>query len=436
MAEPGTVPLRSPGTPVRQLRLEVVEGPDAGAAFTTDGETATIGAAEGNDLQLSDPTVSRFHFELRRRGAQVEVRDLGSTNGTQVGPATVHSSVVRIPPGTAVTAGQSRVRVDDGEVVMVERGPSAIGGIHGRAPAMRRLLETVARMATRDAPVLITGESGTGKELIARALHEQGPRAEEPFVTVDCGAVPPSLFSSELFGHERGAFTGADRQSAGAFERASSGTLFLDEIGELPGELQSTLLGVLERRCFRRVGGNEELQTDARVVAATNRDLRADVNQGAFRLDLYYRLAVVDLHVPPLRERPEDIAVLVEQLLRDEGYEGAVEDVLSEETMEAFRKHHWPGNVRELRNAVRRTLTLGSVPELSPRAAGQDGGDSMEAVLSLPYRQARRVLTDEFEQRYLRHLLDRTHGNIRAAAREGQMDRSYLIELLKRHGLA
>jgi DNA-binding NtrC family response regulator len=302
---------------------------------------------------------------------------------------------------------------------------------------MRRLMAQLVRAARSDVPVLLHGESGTGKELIARAVHDASGRASKPFVTVDCGVLSPGLVASELFGHEKGAFTGADKRHVGVFERAHGGTLFLDEIGELPASLQTALLGVLERRRFRRLGGTEDLATDVRVVSATHRDLRAEVNANTFRLDLFYRLAVVRLEVPALRERPDDVPVLVEHFLRQAGYAGAVEALLPPSLMASLQAHRWPGNVRELRNYVEALLAMGEplpleAREGEPKAAG---GQAPGAPPESSYKEARQAVLEAFEVRFLQALMERTGGNVSQAARIAQMDRSYLIELLQRHGL-
>jgi DNA-binding NtrC family response regulator len=283
--------------------------------------------------------------------------------------------------------------------------------------------------------VLLVGESGTGKELIARALHTQSSRADGPFVTVDCGALSPALVASELFGHEKGAFTGAAGRHDGAFSRADGGTLFLDEIGELPTALQAALLGALERKRIRRVGGRDEIPIDVRVVSATHRDLRAEVNAGTFRLDLYYRLAVVVLQVPALRERREDVPLLVEHFLREAGVEGGVAEVVPPDTMDALAAHAWPGNVRELRNFVEATLVMGEAPPLMGAPSGPEGGDVIEHALVLGYKEARARVLDAFERRYCEPLLERAEGNVSRAARDARMDRTYLIKLLSKHGL-
>jgi DNA-binding NtrC family response regulator len=439
MTHEGTLPIRRGGLPVRQIRVEVTSGTDQGTVVQAEADDVglTIGTAPGNTLVLHDNTVSRYHVEIGRRGGRIVLRDLGSTNGVRIGAVFVRDAAVELTSGAELTLGSTGLRVSDGQVVLLEHGPDSLGDLLGRAPASHRLFATITRVARSDVSVLVLGESGTGKELVARAIHEGSARAEHPFVTVDCGALTPTLFASELFGHERGAFTGAERRHVGAFERAHRGTLFLDEIGELPRELQVALLGVLERGRLKRVGGGEEIPIDVRVVSATHRDLRAEVNAGSFRLDLFYRLAVVLLSVPPLRERTPDIPVLVEHFLRSAGHAGPIEEVFSKSALESLIAYAFPGNVRELKNIVLGRLALGEDSALAPTGtsrAGEAGEDAVARAVALPYREARQLVSDEFEKRYLSHLLERTGGNIRAASREANMNRSYLMELLRKHG--
>jgi DNA-binding NtrC family response regulator len=428
-----TTPHGSPGLPIQALCVTVLDGPDAGRSHRATNDTLTIGTADGNDLVLTDDSVSRYHVELARGRLGVRITDCGSTNGTIVGGITVTTG--EAPAGTVLQLGRTKLKVTDGDEVTVElHRESSLAGLVGASPAMRRLMSEVKRAANSDVSVLVVGESGTGKELVARALHDLGPRAARPFVAVDCGAIAPSLVASELFGHERGAFTGADQQHVGAFERAHGGTLFLDEIGELPLALQANLLGALERRKLRRLGGRTDVPIDVRVVSATNRDVRGDVNSGAFRLDLYYRLAVVTLRLPPLRERTQDIELLVEHFLRDAGRDGPIDDVISPSTMRSLTSHHWPGNVRELRNLIEATLAMGEPPALAA-VEPSDPSDPIGSLLDLPYRAAREQLLHGFEARYLKALLDRANGNVSRAAREAQMNRSHLLEMLQRHRL-
>ena len=427
-----TTPDPRRGLPIRTLCVQVLDGPDAGVVHRAREDKLAVGTANGNDVVLTDDSVSRYHLELSRGRWGVRVADCGSTNGTLIHGLQI--GAVEAPAGTVIQVGRTRLKITDGDEVTLDvHDRDALAGLRGRAPAMRRLMSEVERAARSEVSVLVVGESGTGKELVARALHDLGRRAERPFVAVDCGALAPSLVASELFGHERGAFTGADHQHIGAFERASGGTLFLDEIGELPLALQASLLGALERRRIRRLGGRADLAIDVRVVSATNRDVRGDVNSGAFRLDLYYRLAVVTLRLPPLRERSEDIELLVEHFLRECGHDGPIDELISPATLRALATHHWPGNVRELRNLIEATLAMGEPPALDP--APGDPGDPIAAVLGLPYRAARDQLLHQFEARYLPALLARAEGNVSRAARTAQMNRSHLLELLQRHHL-
>ena len=402
-----------------------------------EGEQGTVGSATGNDLVVADETVSGCHARLTASNRGIVVEDFGSTNGTLVNGVRIERAIVQ--PRSVLTLGRKQVEVLGGRPATVElHDEDRLGDLRGRTPSMRRLMRDLRRVAPGTASVLLIGESGTGKELLARAVHDGSPRAANRFVTVDCGSLTPSLVASELFGHEQGAFTGANRTKVGAFEHADGGTLFLDEIGELPSELQSSLLGALERNRFTRVGGRAEIEVDVRVVAATNRDLRSDVNAGSFRLDLYYRLAVVTLEVPPLRDRAADIPLLLEHFIREEGLTGPVDAVVPEETLQMLKRHRWPGNVRELKNFVRATIALGEPVAIrdDPPSGAESARSAHYALLSkLPYGEARSALLGEFEAVYVKSLLERTQGNVARAAREGEMARSHLNELLRRHNL-
>jgi DNA-binding NtrC family response regulator len=414
---------------VKSLVAQVLEGPDAG--HSAAGDIVTVGTADGSALRLSDPAVSRFHVELRAAAGGISVVDHGSTNGTFAGGIRIERGIV--PAGTVLRLGGSTVRVGDAQPAEVEMfGDDSLAGLVGRTPVMRRVMAQLAKAAASDVSVLVTGESGTGKELAARALHDLGPRRGGPFVTVDCGSLPPTLLASELFGHERGAFTGADRAHVGAFEAANGGTVFLDEIGELQPAVQATLLGVLERRRLRRLGSRNEIAVDVRVVAATHRDLRAEVNRNGFRLDLYYRLAVVTLALPALRERPDDVPLLVEHFLRDAGWDQPVATLISAPAMDALSKLHFAGNVRELRNLVEAAVAMGEAPSVGEAMRAPAHGDvaQLPIDLALPYKDARALLTTAFEERYVDALLERANGNVSAAARAAQMTRSHLNELI------
>jgi transcriptional regulator with PAS, ATPase and Fis domain len=289
------------------------------------------------------------------------------------------------------------------------------------------------RVAAADSTVLIEGETGTGKEVAAESLHRESPRRDGPLIVVDCGAIPADLLESELFGHEKGAFTGAVVGREGAFEAASKGTIFLDEIGEIAPALQPKLLRVLERREVKRVGSNRYQPVDVRVLAATNRNLLAEVNEGRFRSDLYYRLAVVQVRLPTLRERAEDIPLLVEHILSSLGAAERPEaaQLRTREFLAELQQHAWPGNVRELRNYVERCLTLRESAPLA--AAPMDGAAVFDSTR--PLREARESWTRTFERRYLQEVLDRAGGNVSAAARAAGVDRIHFYRLLWRHGI-
>ncbi len=417
---------------VETLRVTVAAGPDAGLSAESSGRLS-IGTADGNDLILSDCTVSRYHAEFQPTPEGVRVRDLGSTNGTHCGAVKIAVAVV--PFGSQIRFGESTIRIDGAEQQNIEVfNGSSLAGIVGRSVAMRRLMAHVQRAAGTTVSVLLVGESGTGKEVIARAIHDIGARCDKPYVVVDCGSLAPNLISSELFGHERGAFTGADRQHIGAFERASGGTLFLDEVGELPPELQVNLLGVLERQRFRRVGGTSEINVDVRIIAATNRDLRSEVNANRFRLDLYYRLAVVRMSIPPLRERIDDIEILAEHFAARLGEERSFEELFPGSLADVVRGHPWPGNVRELRNIVEATVAMGSPPAFEEAQSDSSTG-SFGPHLKQPFKEAKRALIESFERTYLTRVLSESDGNVSAASRRAGLDRSHFFSLIRKHGL-
>jgi transcriptional regulator with GAF, ATPase, and Fis domain len=302
---------------------------------------------------------------------------------------------------------------------------------------MRRLFALLERVARSDATVLIEGESGTGKELVATEIMQRSSRADKPFVVVDCGAISPNLVESELFGHVRGAFTGADRDRRGAFEAADGGTVFLDEIGELPLELQPKLLRALEAREIRRVGETKARRVNVRVISATNRDLEREVNKTRFREDLYFRLAVVGVRVPPLRERLDDLVILVRTFLQQLGVPEE-EKLFGPQTLAEMGKHDWPGNVRELRNYVERSVVLQSASQTLRRGAGgvsTSHGPVNGIDLSVPFRLSKDAVIDSFERSYLSQLLEAAGGNMSKAARMAGMDRMYLHRLVQKHGL-
>jgi len=359
--------------------------------------------------------------------------DLKSRNGTIVDEVPVFSAPLR--DGAMIAIGTSRLRfqLESDHVTIPLATSERFGRMVGRAPASRAVMAQLARVAQSDATVLLEGETGTGKEIAADSLHGASPRRDAPMLVVDCGAVPPDLLESELFGHERGAFTGADARRLGIFEAANGGTVFLDEIGEMPLALQPKLLRVLDSREVKRVGDTAYQPVDVRVIAATNRDLRAEVNAQRFRSDLYYRLAVVQIRLPPLRERPQDVPLLVDAILDDLGMSDhpLAATLRNEETRAQLAAHTWPGNVRELRNYVERCIAMSAA---LPPAGGSPMEPTAEGEL-LPLKTARDRAVRAFEHVYLSNLLARHDGNVSAAARAAGVDRIHFYRLLWKHGL-
>jgi DNA-binding NtrC family response regulator len=470
------------GLAVGRVRLQVLEGPEAGREVSSAEEALTVGSAPGNTLQLSgDATVSRFHAELTRTPDGYRLRDLGSTNGTRVDHVRVADALV--PDGATLTFGASAVRFSlaEGRDVLPLHPEGRFGRLVGQSVPMRALFAQLSRLAATDATVLVEGESGTGKELVAEALHAHSPRAGRPFVVVDCGAIPSELVESELFGHEKGAFTGATHERRGAFEAAHGGTLFLDEIGELPLAVQPKLLRALERRQVKRVGSDAHRTVDVRFVAATHRDLREAVNRGQFREDLYFRLAVGMVHVPPLRARTSELPLLLHHLwdetFRTLGLPPRPYTPPGQETLRQLAALPWRGNVRELRNFVERSVALSGALDGSlaagprPAAAEPPPASAAPAPASPPaptaataattattatatatttaatapagpavrvdltYREAKEAWLEHFEQTYLRERLERAGGNVSQMAREAEVDRAHVIKLLRKHAV-
>ncbi len=309
----------------------------------------------------------------------------------------------------------------------------------GASPPMRKVFETIEQIADLDVDVLVHGETGTGKELVARSIHRRSRRAEHPFVPVDCGAIPENLLESEFFGHERGAFTGADMRRVGLLEFAHRGTFFLDELGELPQNLQAKLLRTLQERKIRRIGGREEISVDLRVVAATSRNLEEMIRQGLFREDLYYRINVVRIELPPLRERGDDIGLLAERLVIRYGKEMNKRVTgITPEAFQVLRQYNWPGNVRELQNVLRRSIALAKehliglndLPDALIISAGERGSEGPAGFFQL-----RDIEVSRFERLYLASLLKRHRGNVKTAAAEAKVPRGTLYRLMKNHDL-
>jgi len=403
---------------------------------TVDSDRVRIGSHPSNDLVLQDPSVSRFHVQLSRRADGWIIKDIDSTNGTLVRGIRVGEA--QLPPGEVVLdLGDSRVRVEEGGLggdVDLLAQPT-FGELFGRSVLMRKLFAILERVAVHDTNVLIEGESGTGKELVATEIVRRSPRARKPLVVVDCGAISPTLIESELFGHVRGAFTGADRDRTGAFEAARGGTVFLDEIGELPLDMQPKLLRALEAREVRKLGETQARKVDVRVVAATNRMLEREVNEGRFREDLYFRLSVVTVRVPPLRERPEDIELLVQAFLGTLDAQASAH-LFTPELLAQLARHPWPGNVRELRNFIERAIVFQSAEAPLPVShKPREAREPAAADISLSFKDAKERVVAEFERAYLAAILEWAGGNISRAARKGNMDRMHLHRLAQHYGL-
>ncbi|MFO0726129.1 MAG: sigma 54-interacting transcriptional regulator [Myxococcota bacterium] len=447
--EPGSTRVLKDGRPIAQrlrgMRLLLRLPGGVEDAYEFSQPSLRIGAHPANDLVIPEQGVSRIHCEITADEHGFRLRDLGSTNGTFVDGLRANDIYLRSQAHVAIGLAELvfEPAAKDEEIPLSDR--QEFGGLVGTSVAMRALFSTLETVAGTEATVLIQGESGTGKELIAEAIHGASPRAQGPFVVFDCGAVSANLLESELFGHERGAFTGAAQAHEGCLEAADGGTLFLDEIGELPLELQPKLLRAVERKEVRRLGATSTKKVDVRIVAATNRDLAAEVNRGAFREDLYYRLAVVRLTSPPLRERTEDIPLLVEHflrgLLRTEAEAQQALHGIRTEVWARLAEQPWRGNVRELKNLVERRLALGdavdrelATPVLPPPVEASSG---LELRFSIDPRRGlieqRNELLARFERTYLTDLIARHSNNISRAAAAAGIDRMYFKRLLKKY---
>ncbi len=421
--------------PRARCQLVVVEGPDRGRAVRLDARVV-VGADDDCDLVLTDERVSGRHVELKPDGVRFEVTDLDSRNGTLFEGSLIVRVVV--PVGATLKVGKTFLRVQPvREPVEVEPSQSRrFGDLVGESLAMREVFAVLELAAESDVTVLLEGETGTGKELAARAIHEAGGRRSGPFVAIDCGALPETLLESELFGHVRGAFTGASHARKGAFARADGGTIFLDELGQISPAVQARLLRVLEERAVKPVGSDDVRKVDVRVVGATRHDLDALVATGAFRADLLYRLSVLKLTLPSLRTRREDLPILVDTLMTRSGLSAG--DVAGP-NLDRLVVHDWPGNVRELRNVIERSIALtpgaNGFAELRLKVASQATGEPLTVRSDQPWADAKQAVLAAFERRYLTDVFARNDGNIAATARDAQMDRKHLRTLLEKHGL-
>ena len=481
----------------RRCRLVVLSGPEAGTVVDVSKSPFLVGKGEECDLVLTEPTVSRTHFSIENEAGAFVIRDLASTNGTWIDQFRIKEAWLR--PGTVLKAGQAQLRFEpvfkplDIEPASTERFATLVG----RSVRMRQIFTLLGRVAKTEATVVIFGETGTGKSAVAQAIHESSSRKSGPFITVDCGAIAENLIESELFGHEKGAFTGADRLRQGALERAQGGTLFIDELVDLRIDLQPRLLRVLEEREVRRVGGNTPIKLDVRIIAASRFDLWREVQEKRFREDLYFRLAVFTLPLPSLRERREDIPLLATAFARQHKLvPGGGERLLarfSPAVVEKLMNHPFPGNVRELRNVIERAITLDTDPTemltsslfggpslpgfapvaehtarlplplppttptptaplpvapapmvlpvsipspvAKPAVMGAEARVQVTADCTLPFKEAKELLLEQFEAAYFKRLVQTSDGNASAMARTAGIDRKHLYTMAKKHGL-
>ncbi len=418
--------------------LTIVEGPDQGQSFTLDGARPSrvlVGQSPACELRLTDPAVSRRHFSLDVSEGELRLIDLGSTNRTFANGIVVSEGFLR--GGEIVRVGSTAIRVDRVEQKGAATIPAAtaFGRVIGSSLEMRRLYPLCDKVAKSDIPVVIEGETGTGKEVLAESIHAMSARAAGPFIVFDCTAVPPNLVESELFGHERGAFTGAVQQRRGVFELAQGGTLFIDEIGDLDIVLQPKLLRAVQRSEVRRVGGDRSFPVDVRILAATRRDLDHEVQAGRFRDDLFFRLAVARIELPPLRHRRGDVQVLASHFWSELGGSagGPPPDLV-----QRYDAYAWPGNVRELFNAVARRIALGDADPAARSVADERGAasptDNLTEVLSenLPLPRARQKVVEELERRYVERVVEAHGGNVSRAAAASGLGHRYFQKLRAR----
>lgn len=434
---------------LRKCQLVVVDGPNRGKKLTLNKNLIKIGKRETNDLVIIDKTVSREHVEIEYAADSFLLRDLDSTNGTFLNGSRVKEAY--LSPGDLIKCGNTTLEfvAFDEKIKIEPSDKEEFGLMVGKSRKMRQIFSILEKISPTHATVIIEGETGTGKDLVAQAIHANSHRKEKPFVVFDCSAVAPNLIESELFGHEKGAFTGAVKSRRGAFEEADGGTIFLDEIGELTAELQPKLLRALEQREIKRVGGNTSVKIDVRVICATNKNLRREIDEGRFREDLYYRLSVVKVSLPPLRDRPEDVGVIIERLLSIGKFNQLPDGTfkvkrVEDDALKMLARYQWPGNVRELSNVIERAVSFVDGDTIAKShldfvfaemAHGEEHTERMKVDSDMPFKDAKQRVVEDFEKEYLIELLERYNHNLSKAAREAQIDRKHLRNLLKKYNI-
>ena len=411
-----------------------------------DQNTITLGAIDDNDMVLNEETVSRYHCRVVQEEDGYVLVDLGSTNGTFINGVRIREAYLK--SGCTMQLGKMEISFlyADEKLPIVPSQKDSLGKLIGGNVKMREIYGIIEKIAPSGATVVVEGETGTGKEVVSAMIHELSPRAKGPLMVFDCGAVPQNLIESELFGHEKGSFTGAIMTRQGIFEMAHGGTLLLDELGELSLDLQPKLLRALEHREIRRVGSSKPIRVDVRVIAATNRNLEEEVRAGRFRQDLFYRLSVVRVRLPPLRERPEDIPLLADHFLKTHAFNRSANNTLKvkgfvQQALDLMGGYQWPGNVRELLNVIERAVSfcdgpmvdVVDLPEQLQRSVKLvvEGTQSAEAT----FKEAKERWVSSFERDYIIKLLTKNAGNISHAAHEASIDRKYFRKLMRKHGV-
>lgn len=435
----------------KKATILILSGPQQGKEIIIESTPFSIGSSDSCDLQLQDTAVSRKHCIINSDGHTFSIQDTNSTNGSFLCELRIMHAY--LTPGSELRLGNTRLlfspALELADIPLSQN--NHFGSAIGASDAMRRIFYLAESYAPTDATIMLTGETGTGKEIFAEEIHKHSKRANKPFVVIDCTSISRDIVESELFGHIKGAFTGATSDRPGAFESADGGTVFLDEIGELPQELQPKLLRVLEKREIKRVGSNEVRKIDVRIICATNRNIQKEINDGNFREDLYYRLSVVNIELPPLREHKEDIPLLAETFMNRLHNANAHDEIQDfDNAMKALMRYDWPGNIRELRNLVDRAYYNIQKPvdilkcqqgdiflkqTSNAQKSNEENSSSNSVDTTKPFKDEKNRLIDDFERQYIKELLARNNGNVSKSAREADIERAYLQRLIKKYGL-
>jgi transcriptional regulator with PAS, ATPase and Fis domain len=425
-----------------KCKLTITSGEYRGKEFVLTQPVIRVGTKKENEISLKDETMSRVHFEIHQTKEGYVLRDTESLNGTFINNLRVKEAF--LTSGASIRAGKTEMKFLplDETFDIVPSKKTRFANLIGGSMGMRKVYTIIEKIAPTEVTVIVEGESGTGKELVASALHEKSKRSKRPFVVFDCSAVAENLIESELFGHEKGSFTGATGMRQGAFELADGGTIFLDEIGELNMELQPKLLRVLEQRTVKRVGGDRHIAIDVRVIAATNRNLEAEVKKGNFREDLFYRLNVAPIFLPPLRKRKEDIQMLIEHFIEEHNKATPQKEVegIDPQALEILRNYDWPGNVRELKNSMSRIISFMETSRIQPedipeRIRVPMAKAELDIREDLGFKDAKEQWVASFEKQYLAEVLKRNEFNISAAAKEAGIDRKSVQRLIRKYEL-